>query len=135
VNRALSAANACLYAICHTAIVSGGYIPGLGFVHTGKALSFVYDIGDLYKTDVTVPLAFRLAAKPDSNLESSVRKECRDAFYKARILERVLPDIDRLFDLDQEVQMPEFDIDIDPARPTSYWEPSQRESGDGSDDF
>ncbi len=49
VNRALSAANSCLYGICQAAIVSAGYSPALGFIHTGKMLSFVYDIGDLYK--------------------------------------------------------------------------------------
>jgi len=135
VNRALSAANACLYAICHTAIVSGGYSAGLGFIHTGKALSFVYDIGDLYKTETTVPVAFRIAADPPSNLESEVRKACRDAFYETRLLERILPDIDRLFDLGQEVEMPEFDIDVDPARPTDYWEPKAKGGEDGSDDF
>jgi CRISP-associated protein Cas1 len=36
VNRALSAANSCLYGICHAAIVSAGYSPALGFIHTGK---------------------------------------------------------------------------------------------------
>ena len=49
-NRALSAANACLYGVCHAAIVSAGYCAALGFVHTGKMLSFVYDVADLYKT-------------------------------------------------------------------------------------
>ena len=49
INRALSEANAMLYGLCHAAIVSLGYSPGLGFVHTGKQLSFVYDIADLYK--------------------------------------------------------------------------------------
>lgn len=38
-----------LYAVCQAAIVSLGYSPALGFVHTGKQLSFVYDIADLYK--------------------------------------------------------------------------------------
>ena len=36
INRALSAANALLNGLCHAAIVSGGYSPGLGFIHTGK---------------------------------------------------------------------------------------------------
>jgi CRISPR-associated protein Cas1 len=54
-NRALSAANACLYGVCHAAIVSAGYSAGLGFIHTGKMLSFVYDMADLYKTETTVP--------------------------------------------------------------------------------
>jgi CRISPR-associated protein Cas1 len=123
VNRALSAANACLYAVCLAAIVSGGYSTGLGFVHTGKALSFVYDIGDLYKVDVTIPLAFKIAAHPPSNLESEVRRECRNVFYKHKVLERVLPDIDRLFDLEQDVRELKFDVDEDPARPAPYWDP------------
>jgi CRISP-associated protein Cas1 len=64
VNRALSSANACLYGLCHSAIVSIGFTPGLGFVHTGKSLAFVYDIADLYKSEVTIPIAFRAAQGP-----------------------------------------------------------------------
>ena len=58
-NRALSAANSCLYGICHAAIVSAGFSPGLGFIHTGKMLSFVYDIADLYKTEIKLPFRLR----------------------------------------------------------------------------
>jgi CRISPR-associated protein Cas1 len=93
VNRALSAANACLYGLCHAAIVSAGYSAAIGFIHTGKLLSFVYDIADLYKTEVTVPLAFRLAAQPAKNLESLVRRECQTAFRDAKLMSRILPDI------------------------------------------
>src|SRR5690554_5875285 len=63
VNKALSVANSCLYGICHAAIVSLGYSPGLGFIHTGKLLSFVYDIADLYKVEITIPTAFHAAAE------------------------------------------------------------------------
>lgn len=126
INRALSTANACLYAISHTAIVSGGYSPGLGFIHTGKALSFVYDIGDLYKVDVTIPLAFRVTAENPPKLESAIRVACRDQFHKANLPGRILPDIDRLLDLEKPLveDEVEWDIDSDPARPTPYWEPS-----------
>ena len=93
VNRALSAANACLYGVCHAAIVSAGYSPGLGFIHTGKMLSFVYDIADLYKTELTVPVAFTAAAQQAVDLERAVRLECRKAFHEFRLMERVLPDI------------------------------------------
>src|SRR5205085_1315806 len=80
-NRALSAANACLYDVCHAAIVSAGYSAGIGFIHTGKMLSFVYDVADLYKTELTVPVAFRLAATVTRELERAVRQECRKAFH------------------------------------------------------
>jgi CRISPR-associated protein Cas1 len=93
VNRALSAAHACLYGVCHAALVSAGYSAGLGFIHTGKMLSFVYDVADLYKTETTVPLAFELAAQGGKELERRVRTQCRDVFYQARLMERILPDI------------------------------------------
>ncbi len=92
-NRALSAANACLYGVCHAAIVSAGYSAALGFIHTGKMLSFVYDVADFYKTETTVPVAFRLAATVTTNLERAVRMECRQVFHAARLMERILPDI------------------------------------------
>jgi len=97
-NRALSAANACLYGVCHAAIVSAGYSAALGFIHTGKMLSFVYDVADFYKTDVTVPLTFRLAAEVTKHLERDVRMECRKAFHEARLMERILPDIAEVLD-------------------------------------
>lgn len=62
VNQALSAGHACLYGAAHAVIQALGCSPGLGFVHTGHECSFVYDIADLYKADITIPLAFELAA-------------------------------------------------------------------------
>lgn len=93
VNRALSCANACLYGLCHAAIVSAGYSAGLGFIHTGKLLSFVYDIADLYKTEVTIPAAFRVVATETDGIERKVRLGCRQAFHDAKLMERILPDI------------------------------------------
>jgi CRISPR-associated protein Cas1 len=92
-NRALSAANACLYGICHAAIVSAGYSAALGFIHSGRMLSFVYDIADFYKVEVTVPMAFREAAAGTHDLERRVRLACRTAFHEARLMERIIPDI------------------------------------------
>ncbi|MEI8259519.1 MAG: type I-E CRISPR-associated endonuclease Cas1e [Deltaproteobacteria bacterium] len=99
VNRALSAANACLYGLCHAAIVATGFSPGLGFVHAGKLLSFVYDIADLYKVEVTVPVAFRVVFEGESKVESRARRACREAFVSARILERIVPDMQRAIGL------------------------------------
>lgn len=95
INRALSAANACLYGVCHAGILSAGYSAGLGFIHTGKMLSFVYDIGDLYKTKTTIPVAFRITAEYglSGDLERQVRMECRKAFHEFKLMERILPDI------------------------------------------
>jgi CRISPR-associated protein Cas1 len=121
VNRALSAANSCLYGVCHAAILSVGYSPALGFIHTGKQLSFVYDIADLYKVELTIPLAFRTAAKNPQDLERHVRLQCRDVFRESRLIQRIIPDIRRaLGDSDDEEQ---FVPDEDPALPTKLWTP------------
>lgn len=98
INRALSTATACLYGVCHAAILSAGYSPALGFIHTGKMLSFVYDIADLYKTDVIVPLAFRIVSEGAENLERTVRLACRDAFAASRLMSRILPDVAEVLD-------------------------------------
>lgn len=102
VNRALSSANACLYGLCHAAIVATGFAPGLGFLHVGKQLSFVYDIADLYKVEVTVPAAFRAAAEGAHQIESRVRRMCREAFHSSRLLERIVPDLQRVVGLAPE---------------------------------
>jgi len=125
VNRALSAANACLNGLCHAAIVSAGYSPGLGFVHTGKQLSFVYDVADLYKAELTIPLAFRLTAESREKLESRVRAACRDIFYEKKLLTRLLPDMDKVLAY-QKSGDDEDDItetDTDPALPGDLWSP------------
>lgn len=128
VNRALSAANALLNGLCHAAIISGGYSTAIGFVHTGKQLSFVYDIADLYKVDITVPIAFEAAATHSSGIESEVRKMCREKFHKERLLERVLPDIDHLLGIEDQTNI-DFIPDADPAMPEPLWDyPIQAES-------
>jgi CRISPR-associated protein Cas1 len=123
VNRALSAANALLNGVCHTAIVSGGYSPALGFIHTGKQLSFVYDIADLYKVELTIPLAFQIVAESKERIGPRVRAACRDAFKEHRLLHRILPDIDDLLDLSEEMLVQGMESDGDPARPEPLWSP------------
>ncbi len=97
VNRALSAANALLYGVCHAAILAAGYSPAIGFVHTGKMISFVYDIADLYKAETTIPAAFE-SAQCSGDVEIRVRGLCRDLFHEKKIMERCLPDIAEVLD-------------------------------------
>lgn len=121
VNRALSAANSCLYGISHAAILAAGYTPGLGFVHTGKLLSFVYDIADLYKVDITIPAAFQAAKDGEDGVEGRVRRFCRDYFREQRLLNRIVDDIDRVLDVGP---VPADDVfDADAAAPGELWDP------------
>jgi CRISPR-associated protein Cas1 len=125
VNRALSAANALLNGLCHAAIVSGGYSPALGFVHIGKQLSFVYDIADLYKAEITIPLAFRIVADSKERIEPRVREACRQAFKEQKLLQRILPDIDALLDMPVDLLTAGEEADEDPARPEPLWNPDE----------
>lgn len=130
VNRALSCANSCLYGLCHAAILASGFSPGLGFIHCGKQLSFVYDIADLYKAEVTIPVAFRTAALNPPDIERTVRLACRDQFKTTKLLSRIVPDIQKLLAVDDDLarsvatQVAEsFASDNDPALPTELWTP------------
>ena len=148
VNRALSAGNSCLYGLVQAAILSGGYSPGLGFVHCGKQLSFVYDIADLYKQELIIPMAFKMAAEnplpaagvqpahgvepappggeeKTDGIESRMRRACREVFRGGKLMERILPDIADVLDVkleEQEIASEEYAEDG--AMPTSWWSPT-----------
>ena len=93
-NRCLSSATSCLYGITEAAVLAAGYAPAVGFIHTGKPLSFVYDIADLFKFETVVPLAFRIAAKASPQPEREVRLACRDIFRSTNLLARIIPAIE-----------------------------------------
>jgi len=93
VNQALSSANACIYGLAHSVIVALGCSPGLGFIHTGHERSFVYDVADLYKAEIAIPIAFKVAAEHTSDIGSITRRAVRDAISDGRIMERMVKDI------------------------------------------
>jgi CRISPR-associated protein Cas1 len=128
INRAMSAANSCLYGVCHAAIVSAGYSPTLGFVHTGKMLSFVYDIADLYKMELTVPIAFRAVQTSTENLERRVRRAAREAFQHYHLLQRIVVDIERVLWGSAEDELAEA-VDSDLALPGALWDPQEAVEG------
>ena len=95
-NRCLSAATACLYGITEAAVLAAGYAPAVGFIHTGKPLSFVYDIADIFKFDSVVPIAFRIAAGSPAQPDRQVRLACRDIFREKKILGKIIPTIEKV---------------------------------------
>ncbi len=105
VNRCLSAATSALYGISEAAVLAAGYAPAIGFLHSGKPLSFVYDIADLFKFETVVPEAFRVVAAveqgralidgvPVGDPVGAVRRRCRDAFRRDNVLARLVPAIE-----------------------------------------
>lgn len=100
-NRCLSAATACLHGLTEAAVLAAGYAPAIGFLHTGKPLSFVYDIADLWKLETVVPEAFRIAGqhargKLEMTPDRAVRLACRDAFRRTGLLAKIIPGIEEV---------------------------------------
>ena len=99
INRAISAANACLYGVTEAAVLVAGYSPGVGFLHTGRPLSFVYDVADLFKFEVSVPAAFEVVAKRCPDPEGAVRRLLRTRFKESKVMERLVPVIEEVLDV------------------------------------
>lgn len=117
-NRALSSATACLYGVCHAAVLSLGFSPALGFIHTGKQLSFIYDLADLYKLEIAVPVAFEQAKVGIENIDRRTRQGMRDRFRDSRFLDTISRDLMTIFGPDDEdVEL----YDDDPALPAELW--------------
>lgn len=96
VNQALSAATACLYGVVHAAVVSLGCSPALGVVHTGHDRSFVFDIADLYKAELAIPVAFQVAGAEPEDVPGETRRAMRDVIHRQRLLPRCVRDIQEL---------------------------------------
>lgn len=117
INQALSSAHISLYGLVHSVIVALGLSPGLGFIHTGHDRSFVYDIADLYKAEISIPIAFESVAAVEAgkvspgDLPQYVRRQCRDAFKTNKILPRIVSDLKELLLDDSETSSDSFSIE------------------------
>lgn len=96
VNQCISAATSCLYGITEAAVLAAGYAPAIGFVHSGKPLSFVYDIADIIKFDTVVPKAFEIAAQNRADPDREVRIACREIFRSQKTLATLIPLIEEV---------------------------------------
>lgn len=130
VNQALSAATTCLYGIAHAVIVALGCAPGLGFVHVGHARSFVFDVADLYKAEIAIPVAFSVAAEADEgdDVAAITRHRLRDAVHEGHILARCAHDIRTLLLPDQGAPEVEQEWDV-----IQLWDGGSRRVAGGRD--
>lgn len=106
VNQALSAGNVCLYGLVYSVLVAMGLSPGLGFIHTGNDLSLVYDLADLYKAEITIPLAFEIASQAEEGADIGriTRHAVRDKFVEKKLMEKVVTDIKYLLDEEDDIE-------------------------------
>jgi CRISPR-associated protein Cas1 len=113
INQCISAATSCLYGVTEAAILAAGYAPAIGFIHSGKPLSFVYDIADILKFDSVVPLAFKIAAKKTFTPDKDVRLACRELFRTDKVLKKLIPMIEEVLSAG-EIMLPKAPGDAQP---------------------
>lgn len=88
VNMALNIANSILYGCAAAACAAIGVNPALGIIHRGDARSLLFDLADLYKPSLSIPVAF--ACHNNTNLAEDVRTGVRKELVKQQVLKGML---------------------------------------------
>lgn len=103
-NQALNHAATIVEAAADLAVAAVGALPPLGFIHEDSSNAFTLDIADLYRVDLTLPLAFgavRAYRDGDTNhLEREVRRRAAKQFRQEKLIPRMIDRIKELFDVD-----------------------------------
>ena len=100
-NQALNHAATAMEGAAMIAVASTGTIPQLGFIHEDPAISFCLDIADIYRTTITVPIAFKAAKFYETHagnvsLDQVTRRFIIQSFKKHRVVSRMIEDIKRI---------------------------------------
>lgn len=99
INKCITTANQLLYAVITAIVVGLGFSTALSFIHNGKMLSFVYDLADLYKESLVLPLVFEYCSKTTDTDESlrELKKVLNYQFLTVKFLRSVVNDIKFIF--------------------------------------
>ena len=99
-NQAINHAATFVECAADIAVAAVGALPPLGFIHEDSSNAFTLDIADLFRVEVTIPLAFKVARKAldDSGLivERALRREAAMEFRRSKLISTM---IDRIKDL------------------------------------
>jgi CRISPR-associated protein Cas1 len=104
-NQAINHAATFVEAAADIAVAAVGALPPLGFIHEDSSNAFTLDIADLYRVDITLPLAFSAVQaiqqkKSDLTVEREVRKRAVRLFRQEKLIPRMIDRIKELFDVD-----------------------------------
>lgn len=100
-NQAINHAATFVEAAADIAVAAVGALPPLGFIHEDSSNAFVLDIADLYRVDITLPLAFSavqaLQRDRTLSLEREVRKRGVRVFRQEKLIPKMIDRIKELF--------------------------------------
>lgn len=101
-NLAINHAATAVESAAAIAVACTSTLPQLGFIHEDSDQSFVLDIADLYRTSVTLPVAFasakELETKHGDTLDRIVRRRASRAFRKEKLVPKMIDRIKELFE-------------------------------------
>lgn len=99
-NQALNHAASAVEAAAAIAVAATATIPQLGFIHEDSGQSWVLDMADLVRDEVTVPCAFKAALlvqrRPGENIERVTRRMVAERLRRDNVIPGL---IDRIKDL------------------------------------
>lgn len=102
-NQAINHAATFVEAASDIAVAALGALPPLGFIHEGSSNAFTLDIADLWRVEITLPLAFAVSAKKmkdDSlSLERELRYEAAGWFRKHQLIPSMIDRIKELLEV------------------------------------
>ncbi len=104
-NQAINHAATFVEAAADIAVAAVGALPPLGFIHEDSSNAFTLDIADLFRVEITLPLAFSAVQaieqkKSDLTIEREVRKRAARLFRQEKLIPRMIDRIKELFDVD-----------------------------------
>lgn len=101
-NQAINHAASAVEGAAAIAVTATATIPQLGFIHEDSGQSFVLDIADLFRDDVTVPCAFRAVAAqkkaPGESIERLTRRITGETLRKQGVIAAMIDRIKTLFE-------------------------------------
>jgi CRISPR-associated protein Cas1 len=104
INKAINHAATAMYAASGVAVAATGTIPQLGFIHESSLRSFALDIADLFRGDITLPVAFRATQRFQKRSNADIEAITRRLAGRTMRDEDVIPDmidqIKRVLDVD-----------------------------------
>ena len=103
-NQAINHAATAVQAAASIAVTSVGALPQLGFIHEASGIAFVLDVADLYRGEVTLPVAFSATRAyerdPTIQLERYVRRLAGTEFRRKKLIPAMIDRVKELFDAD-----------------------------------
>lgn len=103
-NQAINHAATFVECAADVAVAAVGALPPLGFIHEDSSNAFTLDIADLFRAEVTIPMAFKVARKalddPGLILERALRREAAAEFRRTKLISRMIDRIKELLHVD-----------------------------------